>query len=58
MYFFPGGLAEEAVIQLSDSSDAVYSVEIHSLTGNARIHNFAFEPVDELDDEGEVRDPI
>ena len=56
VYFFPGGLTEHAVIQLSDSSDTVYSVEIHPLTGNARIHNFAYEPLDELDDEGEVRD--
>jgi prepilin-type N-terminal cleavage/methylation domain-containing protein len=58
VYFFPGGLTEHAVIQLSDSSDTVYSVEIHPLTGNVRIHNFAYEPLDELDDEGEVRDSI
>ena len=58
VYFFPGGLTERAVIQLRDSSDTVYSVEIHPLTGNARIHNFAFEPLDEIDDEGEVRDTI
>ena len=58
VYFFPGGLTEHAVIQLSDSSDTVYSVELHPLTGNARIHNFAFEPLDELDDEGEVEDSI
>ena len=58
VYFFPGGLTEHAVIQLSDSSETVYSVEIHPLTGNARIHNFAFEPLDELDDEGDVEDSI
>ena len=58
VYFFPGGLTEHAVIQLSDSSDTVYSIEIHSLTGNARIHNFAYEPLDELDDEGEVEDSL
>lgn len=58
VYFFPGGLTEQAVIQLSDSSETVYSIEIHPLTGNARIHNFAYEPLDELDDEGEVRDTI
>ena len=58
LYFFPGGLTEHAVIQLSDSSETVYSVEIHPLTGNARIHNFAYEPLDELDDEGEVEDSI
>jgi prepilin-type N-terminal cleavage/methylation domain-containing protein len=58
LYFFPGGLTEHAVIQLTDSSEAVYSVEIHPLTGNARIHNFAYEPLDELDDEGDVEDSI
>jgi len=58
IYFFPGGLTEHAVVQLSDSSDTVYSVEIHPLTGNARIHNFAYEPLDELDDEGEVEDSL
>jgi general secretion pathway protein H len=58
VYFFPGGVAEQAVIQLSDSSETVYSIEIHPLTGDARIHNFAFEPLDEIDDEGEVRDNL
>jgi prepilin-type N-terminal cleavage/methylation domain-containing protein len=58
VYFFPGGLTEHAVIQLSDSSNTVYSVEIHPLTGNARLHNFAYEPLDELDDEGEVEDSL
>ena len=58
VYFFPGGVTEHAVIQLSDSSDTVYSIEIHPLTGNARIHNFAYEPLSELDDDGEVEDSI
>lgn len=58
VYFFPGGVAEQAVIQLSDSSETVYSVEIHPLTGNARIHNFAYEPLDELGNEGEVEDTL
>lgn len=58
VYFFPGGLTEHAVIQLRDSSETIYSVEIHPLTGNAKIHNFAFEPLDDLDDEGEVRDSL
>jgi len=58
VYFFPGGLTEHAVIQLSDSSDTIYSIEIHPLTGNAKIHNFAYEPLDELDDEGEVEDTL
>jgi len=58
IYFFPGGVTEHAVIQLSDASDTIYSVEIHALTGNARIYNFAYEPLDELDDEGDVRDSL
>jgi general secretion pathway protein H len=58
VYFFPGGVTEQAVIQLSDSSETVYSVEIHPLTGHAKIHNFAYEPVEELDDGGEVEDPL
>jgi prepilin-type N-terminal cleavage/methylation domain-containing protein len=58
VYFFPGGLTEHAVIQLSDASETIYSIEIHPLTGNARIHNFAYEPLSELDDEGEVEDTL
>ena len=58
IYFFPGGLTEHAVVQLTDSSETVYSVEIHALTGAAQIHNFAYEPLDELEDEGEVEDSL
>ena len=58
VYFFPGGLTEHSVIQLTDSSETIYSVEIHPLTGAARIHNFAYEPLDDLDDEGDVEDTI
>lgn len=58
IYFFPGGVTEHAVVQLSDASETVYSIEIHPLTGNARIHNFAYEPLDELDDDGDVEDSL
>lgn len=44
VHFFPGGLTEHAVIQLSDGRDDVYSVEIHPLTGRAKIHDGAYEP--------------
>ncbi len=50
MYFFPGGLAQRVVVQLSDSSDRVYSVSIHPLTGRARVHAEAFQPRDIRDD--------
>ena len=43
IYFFPHGMSEHAVVQLSDGTN-VYSVEIHPLTGRAKVHNFAFEP--------------
>ncbi len=62
VYFFPGGQTEHAVIQLTDGSDSVYAVEIHPLTGRARLYDWAFEPEDlgeDADDEdlSDVRDP-
>jgi Tfp pilus assembly protein FimT len=62
IYFFPGGQTENAVVQLGDRSDTVFSVEIHPLTGRATVHDFAFEPepIRESDDEedlSEVEDP-
>ena len=43
IYFFPHGMSEHAVVQLSDGSN-VYSVEIHPLTARGKVHTFAFEP--------------
>ncbi len=61
VYFFPGGMTEHAVIQLTDGSETVYAVELHPLTGRARLHDWAYEPEDlsDADDEelSEVRDP-
>jgi general secretion pathway protein H len=62
IYFFPGGQTEHAVIQLTDRSETVYAVELHPLTGRARLHDWAFEPEDLSDvtdeeDLSEVRDP-
>jgi hypothetical protein len=62
IYFFPTGMTEHAVIQLSNSSDTVYSVEIHPLTGRAKVHRFAYEPEpirEDADEEdlSEVEDP-
>ncbi len=50
IYFFPGGQTEHAVVWLGDSSDRVYSVELHPLTGRARVHSYAYEPEVMLDD--------
>jgi len=62
IYFFPGGMTQHAVVQLTDGSDTVYSVEVHPLTGRPTVHDFAFEPEpisDSASDEerSEVRDP-
>ncbi len=50
IYFFPGGQTEHAVVWLGDSSDRVDSVELHPLTGRARVHSYAYEPEVMLDD--------
>lgn len=62
IYFFPHGMSEHAVVQLSDGTN-VYSVEIHPLTGRGKVHNFAFEPEpvseDARDEDlSEVRDSL
>jgi general secretion pathway protein H len=60
IYFFPHGQTEHAVVWLSDGGDTVFSVEIHPLSGRARVRASAYEP-EELLVEGdestsEVRD--
>ncbi len=53
VYFFPGGITEHTIIQLSDNNEddpMVFSVEIHPLNGRAVVHSFEFEPEEELDD--------
>jgi hypothetical protein len=50
VHFFPSGMAEHAVIQVSDGSDTVFSVELHPLTGRAKIHPEAYAPAALLDD--------
>jgi general secretion pathway protein H len=53
VHFFPGGMTEHAVIQLSDGADTIYSVEVHPLTGRARIRPGAYEPEQMIDDPSE-----
>ena len=55
IYFFPSGRAENAVVQLVNESDIVYSVELESLTGRPRIYSYAFGEEDM--EERELRDP-
>jgi type II secretory pathway pseudopilin PulG len=44
IHFFPSGMTEHAVIQLSDGADSVFSVEINPLTGRCHIYARAYEP--------------
>lgn len=58
IYFFPGGRAEGAVVQIGDDADHVYSVSIHPLTGRATVYPFAYEaPNYTEEDFQEMRDP-
>jgi general secretion pathway protein H len=53
VHFFPGGRTEHAVIQLGDGRGAVYSVEIHPLTGRVHVHPDAYEPHSLMDNPDE-----
>ena len=53
IYFFPGGRAEHAVIQLQDRSGTVFSVEILPATGRGRVHTRPYE----AKSEAEILDP-
>lgn len=44
VYFFPNGQTEHSVVWVSDGRDRVFSVEIHPLTGRARVRDSAWEP--------------
>ena len=50
IHFFPGGMTEHAVLQLSDGGDGVYSLEVHPLTGRCQIYPNAYEPKELLGD--------
>jgi general secretion pathway protein H len=49
IYFFPGGMTEHSIVQLSDGDERTYSVEIHPMSGRSIIHREAIEPEDDLD---------
>ncbi len=57
IYFFAGGLAEHAVVQITDENDNVYSVEIQPLTGRGKVYSYAYEPEDLDDEDEDLRDP-
>jgi general secretion pathway protein H len=60
IYFFPHGQTEHAVVWLSDGGDTVFSIEIHPLSGRARVRASAYEPeelmVEGDEDSSEVED--
>lgn len=60
IYFFPHGQSEHAVVWLSDGGETVFSVEIHPLSGRARVRSSAYEPEELMADgdesASEVRD--
>ena len=53
LFFFPSGLTQHAVVQLTDKRDIIYSVEIHPLTGRGTVHPTPFEPEVLMDDPNE-----
>lgn len=53
LFFFPSGLTQHAVVQLADKSGAIFSVELHPLTGKGTVHDVPFEPEVLLDDPSE-----
>lgn len=52
IYFFPHGQTEHAVVWLTDDGDSIFSIEIHPLSGRARVRASAYEP-EELMIEGD-----
>ena len=64
VHFFPGGRSENALIQLGDGRDGVYTVEVRALTGRVKVYGEAYEsngllgdPEDREGDVGEVKTP-
>ena len=50
IYFFPQGHSEHAFVQLSDGEEDVFTVEVHPLTGQARIHGVELTPEQAAED--------
>ena len=50
LYFFPGGVTEHSILQLSDGDERIYSIEVHPLTGRAVIHNEEVAPTEDLEE--------
>jgi prepilin-type N-terminal cleavage/methylation domain-containing protein len=60
IYFFASGQTEHAVVWVSDGGGRTFSVELHPLTGRARVREGAFEPeeliLDGDEESSEVRE--
>jgi general secretion pathway protein H len=58
LYFYPEGMTERAIIHLTDTSDGVYSLVVHPLTGRVQVFNWRVEfprSGGDVDDTGEAR---
>jgi prepilin-type N-terminal cleavage/methylation domain-containing protein len=44
IYFFPDGMGDHAVVQLTNRAGEIYSVEVQPLMGRAAVYNYAFVP--------------
>ncbi len=51
VYFFPGGLTENAYIYLSDQKQNIYTVRLYSLSGRVEVFNRFIEPEEEKEEE-------
>ncbi len=50
LFFFPSGLTQHAVVQLADRNNTIFSVEVHPLSGQGKVHAAPYEPEVLIDD--------
>ncbi len=50
LFFFPSGQTQHAVVQLADRNNTIFSVEIHPLSGQGKVHAAPYEPEVLIDD--------
>ncbi len=50
LFFFPSGLTQHAVVQVADKNNTIFSVEIHPLSGQGKVHAAPYEPEVLIDD--------
>lgn len=50
IYFFPGGLTENAFVYLSDQKQNIYTIRLYSLSGRVEVFNKFVEPEEEREE--------